>query len=67
MMVNLRQQGVDNRQLRHGVKTKFETIYCQSRINELQKEGKVEFEIQHAYKSPMVIHQTNCDILSLKL
>lgn len=50
-MSELRQKGAGNEQLRYEVRARFRTIYHKSSINETEKEGTVEFEFQHAYKS----------------
>lgn len=63
----LRRKRVGNRHLRHRVRTRYETIYRQYSINEPEKGGTVEFKFQQAYKSQLVIHQTNRGILTLKL
>ena len=49
-MSKLRQRGAGGGKLIHEFRTRLGMIYRQSRINELNEGGTVEFELKKAYK-----------------
>lgn len=57
-MSNLRQKGVGSQNLRHELRARFGTVFCQESINGLELWGTVQFELNRCYKTLGSSHKT---------
>lgn len=57
-MSDLRKMGVGGGHLRHELRERFGTIYCQEFINGPELGGMVEFEFIRSYKTLGASHRT---------
>lgn len=65
-MLDLRPNGVGDRQLRHDLWARFGKICCEGNINELDLGGTVEFKFKKCYKIQMVSQQTTLGHLRIQ-